>query len=136
MDNACAVMEAIHQEIQTEYRLHGSIRHNCYLTALEIAQSLIVAESRNPEIREYHLLGGKPGDGMKFNANGYENDRPFKFHMVCVCDGLVFDPLYRRAIPEKDYPRELTKHPLEHRVEESARSLQGLFKTRLSRFFL
>ena len=120
-------MRILHGSIQREYESSGEIRQRCLDSALAIVQSLIRIEHKSPEIREYRIKGAVRGNEPLFIVREYERSSGFWYHAVCVCDGLVYEPLFNREIPEDQYPSELSDATLEHEVLHTVRELQAIF---------
>ena len=126
MDTPLEVMAKLHAAIQEQYQQHDRVSQHCYFSALSIAEALILGEGKSPEIREYRVVGGKPKDGRKFKVRGYERMEGFAHHMACVCEGMVYEPLYNRVIAEADYPHELAGIDLDCKSEDSPQDLKRI----------
>ena len=89
---------------------------------------LISCEGKSPEIREYRVVGAKPKDGQKFKVKGYDKMKGYAHHMVCVCEGLIYEPLFNKVILEANYPLELAGMDLDWKVEDSSEKIKLTFK--------
>lgn len=82
----------------------GNHVENCSLVAIDIAKMLL-KEGKKPELI---FITGKC---IENSPNNYEALKPVQYegriswggHMVCACDGLVYDPMIGEPLPIEEY---------------------------------
>jgi hypothetical protein len=88
--------------LRSELLANGYENH-CEGVALKVAFALI-AEGRAPIIVYVDARDGGFLDPVQFENIQCDEDRVrWKTHAIAICDGLAYDPLLGRPVPEADY---------------------------------
>lgn len=97
----------MHEHLREDY-YYKSVSAGCSPIAFRMAKKLL-EEGRSPEIlifskqiqnrclREYKLLKPLPYEGRQF----------WFCHIVCLCDGKIYDPIFEEPVPLKIYSMKL-----------------------------
>jgi hypothetical protein len=98
-----------HETIVNDYKNSDGEVENCALIALDIAD-LLVADGQEPYV--VRLVGNDVIENGFTHAKNltpriYEGRVSWEAHLVCVCDGLIFDPMLGQPVSLEEYSRKV-----------------------------
>jgi hypothetical protein len=98
-----------HETIVNDYKNSEGEVENCALIALDVAD-LLVAVGQEPYV--VRLIGNNVVEGGFTRAKNltpkiFEGRVSWEAHLVCVCNGLVFDPMLGQAVNLESYAKEV-----------------------------
>ncbi len=95
-----------HETLKNDYRTpDGQYVESCTLIANEVARIFLKAGKQS----EIISISGKRVDNPYINANEmlkplqYEGRVSWGAHVVCICEGVVYDPMIGQPLPLEEY---------------------------------
>jgi hypothetical protein len=108
------LFESMNGYLREDYRDESELGYSssCTLVAIELAKKL-AEEGRNPQI--FTITGAvtdSVGNTKALVPKVYEGRITWGAHVVCVADGVVYDPMLSTPLPVEEYLTEAFNQPV------------------------